>query len=123
MIRTVIKILKKHLDYAEVSYDEMWEALELTPFDVLREFPDYHGLRRLARELIVTIKGEDTSKLVKVPSQAAAKKFLKSISTDRERENKNYDWLLSYNARSLRIWLAGYRQQSKVRVPHIIIDT
>lgn len=107
MIREVIRILRKHLDYAEVAYEAMWEAVELTPFDVLREFPDYNALRKLARELIITIKGEDVSKLIKVPSQEEMEFLVKMITPGKIADDTDF---VSYHARFLRAWLADTGQ-------------
>ena len=105
MIRTVVNILKKHLAIGYSSYEEMWEALELSSYDVLLEQPDHHQLKRLARELISVIGDIDTAKLVKIPSQQEAKDFLKScMLTDVDEE------FLDYHARYMRLWLAGLKR-------------
>lgn len=69
MIRTVIKILKKHLDEGREEFNQINDMLSLTSnYDVLDFYPGYNELRLLARELITTIKGIDSSDLITVPS-------------------------------------------------------
>ena len=104
MVKEVIAIIKKHLDRGRSSYEDMWEALETTPYEVLTEFPDYHALRHLARELIIEIRGVDVSKLVNVPNQEETKDFLR-----RNLPHPPDEDFLDMHARDLRTWLAGYR--------------
>jgi len=106
MIRTVIKVLKKHLDEA---YEErnQWEAIEVSPWDVLQEYPDYHQLRRLAHELVGTIRGVDVAKLIKIRSYQDTLEFLQYISpmgTNSE--------LIADQTRRLRSWLGDTGQIS-----------
>lgn len=106
MIRTVIAILRKHLDEAYESL-EQWEATETSPWAVLQEYPDYHQLRRLTHELIGVIKGTDAAKLIKIPNYQDTFEFLKGISPDR-----TDDEFTAYQTRRLRSWLADTGQIS-----------
>src|SRR3990167_3132539 len=105
MIRKVIRILKRHLDVSYLSNQEMDEYLRITSYDILFEQPDYHQLRRLARELITEIRSSDVSKLVEVPDQKRTEDFLKLMLPFREDE-----WDFTKTARDLRHWLVGYKR-------------
>lgn len=105
MIMSVVKVLKKHLDEAYDDFANMWEGLEISPYNVLQENPTHYQLRRLAHELIGVIKGTDVSKLVSVPSQAEAMDFLrKNIPAEVDEE------FLARTARDMRIWLCGFKR-------------
>lgn len=103
MIMTVVRILKKHLDEAYDDFANMWEGLEITPYNILQERPNQYQLRRLAYELIGVIKGADISKLISVPSQAETMAFLRKnmpVEVDEQ--------FLAQTAREMRIWLCGF---------------
>ena len=108
MIRTVVNIIKKHLDIGYSSYEEMWEAIELSPYNILLAYPDYQQLKRLARELISTIKDTNIVRLVKVPSQKETRDFLRScMPTGRNGTIPMSEESLDWHARRMRLWLAG----------------
>ena len=119
MIRRVIEVLKRHLDEA---YEELeqWEAIEVTPWDVLREYPDYHQLRRLSLELIGVIRGVDVANLIQVPKFDETKKFLESIYPQ-GLEGVDEDMVI-HQTKELRMWLAGYRHNFN-SPPRVILDT
>lgn len=105
MIMSVVKVLKKHLDEAYEDFANMWEGLEISPYNVLQEHPNLYQLRRLAYELIGVIKGTDVSKLVSIPSQAEAVDFLRrNIPAEVDEE------FLAHTARDMRIWLCGFKR-------------
>lgn len=108
MIKQVVAVLKKHLDEA---YEELeqWEAIEISPFDVLQEHPDQYQLRRLAYELIGVIKGTDVAKLIQLPKYRETFDFLKTIYPTSGLESIDEE-LVAHQTRSLRIWLAGFRR-------------
>lgn len=105
MVMTVVRILKKHLDEAYDDFANMWEGLEISPFNILQEHPDVYQLRRLAYELIGVIRGTDVNKLISIPSQDEAMTFLRSnLPMEIEEE------LLASLAREMRLWLCGFRR-------------
>lgn len=105
MIMSVVKVLRKHLDEAYDDFANMWEGLEISPYNVLQEHPNLYQLRRLAYELIGVIKGTDVSKLISVPSQAETVDFLRrNIPAEVDEE------FLARTARDMRIWLCGFKR-------------
>jgi len=111
MIRTVIKILKKHLGDAyneeeALNYNNQWEGVIRSPYDVLADSPDTAEIRRLAYELIGVIKGTDFAKLIHIPTQAEAESWIKANMFD-----NNDDEFISQTARQMRLWLYGFRIQ------------
>ena len=113
MIRTVIKILKKHLGDAyneeeALNYNNQWEGVIRSPYDVLADSPDTAEIRRLACELIGVIKGTDFAKLIHIPTQAEAEAWVKANMFD---DDENDDEFISQTARQMRLWLYGFRTQ------------
>ena len=102
MIRKIATILRR---YFKEAYDEeeQWEAIISDPFDLTAMFPTYDMLLRLSKELIMEIKKEDLSKLIKIPDQKSTIKFVRSIST--EKFVDDFPEFYEYHARELRRWL------------------
>lgn len=102
MIRTVVKILKKHLDKGRAEWNEINDMLSLvTNYDVLEDYPKDNELRLLARELIEATKGIEWVDLITIPSveelKTAISPFLKYPMTD--------DELIDFMAEGLHGWL------------------
>ena len=115
MIRTIEKILRKHLDddNGQGADDDM--MTRLTPYEYIWPRRTYGERLALAREIVTAMTGRNLAKLVKVPSKPEAEKFVRSIMPVPERlldgkwqqiDNE----FIQYHARALRQWLANYRK-------------
>lgn len=113
MIRTIIGILKKHLQEA-YEEQEQWEAIIHDPFDIMAMFPSYDMLRRLAHDMVKTLKAERCEKHITIPDQKATVKFLKSIyPIGPGLDDYMTEEFLSYHARYLRRWLLNWNTTEK----------
>ena len=80
MIRTVIQILKKHLDQGRDEFNTMNDMLSLTTnYDMMAWPPSYTELRLLSRELISTIGDVKMADLITVPSVDELKTALMAV--------------------------------------------
>ena len=114
MIRDIIGILKKHLKEA-YEQEEQWEAIIHDPFDIMARFPTYDMLRRLAHDLVKTLKTERCEKHITIPDQKATVKFLKSIMPTGGPALDAYmtEEFLDSHARYLRRWLLNWNTTVK----------
>lgn len=100
MIRLIESIIKKHLDEGIREYERTQELTIVSPYEILWCGPCFSERRELAKELITAIQGTDYSKLIRVPPQAEAEKFIG------DHFPLNYDKnFRTYVARELRRWL------------------
>ena len=100
MIRLIESILEKHLDEGAREYERIQELTIVSPYEILWNRPCFSERRKLARELITAIQGTDYSKLIRVPPQVEAEKFISNhfpVNCDKD--------FISYVARELRKWL------------------
>lgn len=104
MIRTIIQVLRKHLEIAYQEEEEM-EATVHDPFDLIAIFPSYDMLRVLAHDLVETIGAEKCEKHVVIPDQQATIQFLQQQMPLADGLD---DATVAYFARRLRRWLLNW---------------
>lgn len=104
MIRTIVGILRKHLQKAYEG-EEQWEAIIHDPFDLVAIFPSYDMLRVLAHDLTKALKAERCEKHITIPDQKATVEFLKKIMP---LDDYMAEEFLDYQARHLRRWLLNW---------------
>ncbi len=106
MIRTVVKILRKHLDQGVDEFNQENDMLSLvTNYNVLAQAPDYKELRLLARELISSIGDVKTADLITVPSEEE----LRSVLHDVLPHDAYLDDIAEYAAKKMHEWLVHDR--------------
>ena len=111
MIRTIERILKKHLEDGEANrlnceVEDVMTAI--SPYEYIWPNKTYSERLALARELTVAITGTNMTKLIKIPCRKEAEEFIKTIVPSELIGDTEYIW---YHARVLRQWLAKYKKE------------